>query len=118
MPSIKATLINTNPSNISVEDWESIVTEMFDMVVEMSPVDTGYFKDAWELNQLADDIWEIYNPTEYASFLEDGWSDQAPNGMLQPALNELSSLISAYTGKRTGYVYATLEVPDYVPKQS
>jgi hypothetical protein len=115
MPSIKATLINSNPDNISVEDWASICEELFWIVVDSSPVDTGYFKDAWELNQISDDIWEIFNPTEYASFLEEGWSDQAPNGMLQPAMDELSSIISSYTGKRTGYVYATLEVPEYVP---
>jgi hypothetical protein len=117
MPSVKLTLINTNQERIDSETWAEICQEVFDLVVETSPVDTGAFQDAWELNQIADDIWEIFNPLEYASFLEDGWSNQAPNGVLEPALNELSSIIQSYAGSsRKGSVYATLEVPDYTPK--
>lgn len=116
MPSVKLTLINTNQERIDSDSWESICQELFDWVVEHSPVDTGAFQEAWELNQIADDIWEIFNPLEYASFLEDGWSDQAPNGVLQPALDELPSIIQSYAGRGRGGVYATLEVPDYTPK--
>lgn len=118
MPSVKLTLINTNPERIDADSWEAICQELFDMVVENSPVDTGQFQESWELNQIADDIWEIFNPLEYASFLEDGWSDQAPNGVLEPALESLPSLIQQHVGRRvSGAVYATLEVPDYIPKQ-
>ena len=116
MPSVKATLINSNPQEISDEDWSSICLELFDVVVALSPVDTGAFQDAWELNQPARDIFEILNTLEYASFLEDGWSAQAPNGVLEPALQRLPSIIRRYIGRRPrGDVFVSLEVPDYEP---
>lgn len=117
MPDIKAILINSNPTEISDEDWENIVYEVFDIVVENSPVDTGNFKDSWEVNQISNDIFEIINPVEYASFLEDGWSDQAPNGVLGPAIQQLPGIIAGYIGgKPTGEVVVTMEIPEYVPK--
>lgn len=117
MPSITLTLINSNPEQISPEDWEEICEELFEEIKENTPLDTGYCQSQWEISQTADDIFVIVNSAEYASFLEDGWSDQAPNGMVQPALEKLPSLIRRKIKKRklTGEVYASLEIPDYVP---
>lgn len=117
MPSIKATLINSNPQEITADDWESICNDLFDIVIENSPVDTGAFQDAWELTMISDDIYEISNESEYASFLEDGWSNQAPNGVLGPAIQLLPRLIAQQIGGRpTGEVVVSMEIPEYVPK--
>lgn len=116
MPDIRATLINSNPQEIEPEDWTSICEELFDVVLDLSPVDTGNFRDSWELNQVADDIYELYNPTDYSSFLEDGWSPQAPKGVLEPALQRLPSIIRKYLGTRPrGRVTVSVEIPDYEP---
>lgn len=118
MPDVKATLINSNPQEVSVEDWAEICYELFSLVLANSPVDTGAFVASWELNQIADDIWEIYNPIGYASFLEDGWSGQAPRGVLDPAIERLPNIMRKVIGKKpTGEVYVSVQIPDYIPKQ-
>ena len=115
MPDVKATLINSNPQEISDDDWLNICQEVFDLVVELSPVDTGEFKSAWEFNVISNDIIEIYNPLEYASFLEDGWSEQAPDGVLQVAIEDLPSILQSYLNRKpTGEVTVSIEIPDYV----
>ena len=117
MPDVRATLVNSNPQEISPEDWADICEELYDLVIELSPVDTGNFRDSWELNELAEDIYELYNPVEYASFLEDGWSSQAPRGVLEVALERLPGLIRKYIGFRPrGQVSVSIEIPDYIPE--
>lgn len=116
MPDVRTTLVNSNPQEISEEVWANVCLEVFNTVLANSPVDTGEFLAAWQLNQLASDIFEIYNPLEYASFLEDGWSDQSPNGVVGPAIDELPNILRAYLGRSPkGDVYVTLEIPDYEP---
>ncbi len=116
MPSINATLINSNPYEITPDIWESICFDVYDLCVAYSPVDTGAFQSAWEIVQLSDDIFEISNPSEYASFLEDGWSEQAPDGCLEKAINRLPSIIRGYLGRKPkGQVTVSIEVPDYEP---
>ena len=118
MPDVRATLINSNPQEIDEDTWAEICLEVYDLVIAYSPVDTGNFRDSWELNQVASDIWEIYNPVEYASFLEDGWSSQAPNGVLEPAIERLPRIIRSYIGRKPrGQVTVSIEVPDYEPAQ-
>jgi hypothetical protein len=99
----------------------SAVFELFKAIVFRSPVDTGQYRanhciakegettetpkigvtDINEaLNQLLNfnwhlgdgDIW-IYNNLPYAEILETGWSQQAPNGVYIPTLNEFSRMI-------------------------
>lgn len=119
MPDVRAVLVNANPDEIDVEVWTEICFEIYNIVLANSPVDTGNFMAAWQLNQLAPDVFELYNPLEYASFLEDGWSDQAPNGVVGPAIEELPGLLQSYLGRKPkGDVYVTLEVPDYEPKSN
>lgn len=116
MPDVKVTLINSNPQEIDEDGWANICQTLYEMIIDNSPVDTGNFKSNWQLNQLASDIFEIYNPTEYSSFLEDGWSSQAPNGVIDPVIEKLPSIIRKYIGRKPkGSVYVSLEIPDYEP---
>jgi hypothetical protein len=116
MPAISATLINSNPNEVSVEVWDAACMDVYDLCVRLSPVDTGRFQGSWEMYKIADDIYEIINPTPYASFLEDGWSGQAPTGIIQPAIQQLSSILRSYIGhKPQGAVTVSISVPDYVP---
>jgi hypothetical protein len=119
MPAISATLINSNPQEVSPEAWDAACMDVFDICVEKSPVDTGAFQDAWEMYRLAPDIYQIINPLEYASFLEDGWSSQAPNGVLEQAVQQLPSILRGYIGhKPYGAVTVSISIPDYVSASS
>jgi hypothetical protein len=116
MPDVRATLVNSNPGEISSKDWFEICLQVYDLVIALSPVDTGNYRDSWEINEIAPDIMELYNPVEYASFLEDGWSSQAPNGVLEPAIQRLPSIIRDVLGRRPrGKVTVSIEIPDYEP---
>lgn len=117
MPRVAMTLINSNPEQISDEAWKDICLEMFNYVVALTPVDTGYCLSNWEMEKVDRDIYIIKNETPYVSFLEDGWSGQAPGGMLQPALQRLGTFIRQRIRKRklTGEVTASVIIPDYIP---
>lgn len=117
MPAISTTLINSNPQEIPDDIWQDICMEVYNACVGLSPVDTGLFQSSWEMYVHSLDIVEIINPVEYASFLEDGWSKQAPNGIIEPAIRQLPQIIRRYIGhKPRGAVTVEISVPDYVPK--
>jgi len=79
----------SNDSGRPQDEFESLVYEIFDLIVQRTPVDTGECQDAWEIDAIDPDNFVIFNPTEYASYLEDGWSKQAPDGMVQVSIDEV-----------------------------
>lgn len=110
MASLLLTLINTDPEEITPDDWEEVCSQVLDEAISRSPVDTGYFQSRWELIRLSADTYEIYNDCSYASYLEDGWSSQAPTGVLAPVVNKIDSIIRGVIGFRpSGDVYLTVE---------
>lgn len=116
MPAVSATLINSNPQEIDSDQWELICFELYARVRALSPVRTGAYRAAWTLEQVSLNIWTLTNDSEYASFLEDGWSEQAPGGILEPALQSLPGLIREAIGRRPrGQVTVTVDIPDYNP---
>lgn len=99
-----------------------IVLLVYERIVIRSPVDTGLFKGNWQinigstptgvvsikdktgrivisqasaalLNYKLDDPVFIVNNLPYANRLEQGWSKQAPYGMVSLTLNEFSELV-------------------------
>jgi len=75
-----------------------IAFEFLDGVIRLSPVDTGFFRSQWKLRlrgQGKKTRATIVNTAVYASFLEEGISNQAPNGMIRPVE---SILIRKYQG--------------------
>ena len=93
MSDISTTLENPDPENISEDTWSDICSELLDVIRDMSPVDTGNFQNGWDMKAVGDNMVELFNPVEYSSFLEDGHSGQAPNGVLGQALKQLPSII-------------------------
>jgi hypothetical protein len=75
--------------------WFSLCEDIYQFLVEITPVDTGLCRDSWE-QEVYTEYAIFFNPTEYASYLEDGWSQQAPNGMIKPLLDRLPALKSQY----------------------
>lgn len=110
MARLLLTLVNTSPDEISTDDWEEVCSQILDEAISRSPVDTGFFQSQWELHYLSKDVYQIRNDASYASYLEDGWSKQAPSGVLAPIINKIDSIIRGVIGfTPSGDVYLTVE---------
>jgi hypothetical protein len=97
MPGISLTVMNT--SNLEPEDWDDLCGRILDRLEELTPVDTGFCQSNWEETH-DDESATFTNDTDYASYLDDGWSQQAPNGMTEPLLDELPSMVDDYFVKK------------------
>jgi hypothetical protein len=86
MASISVTI--SNNLDLSPEDFYSLCEDIFNEIVDNTPVDTGYCQSKWEFSMVSDNECEIANPCDYVSYLEDGHSSQAPDGMVQKALDK------------------------------
>jgi hypothetical protein len=92
MPGIS---VQINNSSLDANSFELLCEEVLAFLEEITPVDTGLCRDSWEMD-FAEDECTFTNDTEYASYLDEGWSKQAPQGMIQPMLQELPSMVSGY----------------------
>ena len=93
MPSISLTIENTS---LTPEEFDSLCADVYKELQDNTPVDTGFCRDQWTYS-INGDTAVFYNPTPYASYLEDGWSSQAPNGMIGPVLDSLPDMVQGYT---------------------
>ena len=62
---------------------KEFIEEILLRVVERTPVKTGQAREGWEKTDSG-----IFNTLPYIEKLEEGSSDQAPNGMLRITLEE------------------------------
>lgn len=83
------------PPDIPPEVFISAMEDVFQIIVDSTPVDTGTCQAAW-VSDISSDEATFFNPTEYASYLDEGWSNQAPNGIIDPALAEIPDLFNNY----------------------
>ena len=86
MPSIEVTI--RNDMGLEPDEFQSLCEDIFNEIVDTTPVDTGYAQSRWEINFPNDNTCEISNDCDYISYLEDGHSKQAPNGMVDIALQK------------------------------
>jgi hypothetical protein len=86
MATIEVTI--KNDMGLDPGDFESLCDEIFNEIVDNTPVDTGYAQSQWNIDFPNEDTCVISNDCDYISFLEDGHSSQAPNGMVQIALDK------------------------------
>lgn len=93
MPAMSVELTNT--SGLEPSDFEAVIIDFFNDVVSHTPVRTGHAQDGWDYTFEDIDNARVWNDVEYISYLEDGWSSQAPNGMVGPALDRLRAKVSA-----------------------
>ena len=93
MPGISFKIKNTR---IESDDWEEICAELLEFLQDITPVDTGLCSESWE-SQVDDKSAVIFNPTPYASYLDLGWSKQAPDGMTRPAIAWLRERVNGYS---------------------
>lgn len=89
------TLVVRNRNNLPKDIWEGICDDLLAFIQDITPVDTGYCQEHWEMNVTSTEA-TYYNSAEYSSFLDDGWSNQAPTGMTGPAREEFNNLVAQY----------------------
>ena len=77
-----------NDLGLDQDEFEALCEEIFDEIVSNTPVDTGYAQSQWEIDFPKDGVCDIWNDCDYISYLEDGHSSQAPDGMVQLALDK------------------------------
>lgn len=92
MSTISFTVRNTSMTS---EAFAEFCDEVQARLEELTPVDTGYCQDSWSQNWSPASCTFI-NDADYSSFLDDGWSKQAPNGMTAVVLDELDSIADNY----------------------
>lgn len=95
------TLVIDNPETASgdykatPEQFDSICQDLLQVLIDLTPVDTGFCASQWSVD-VGEASATFHNAAEYSSFLDDGWSDQAPTGMTGPALDVLPDIVSTY----------------------
>jgi len=116
-------------AEFSDTNYEAVVAEtvvdLFRAILERTPIDTGRAIANWFIDfdpesdpgeydyvnargfdyslSDADTIW-IYNNLEYIIPLEEGWSDQAPQGMVALSLREFSQFLSNSAKKQSDII--------------
>lgn len=77
---------------------DQISRDLLDELKATTPVDTGFARSRWKKKGSINNR-VVENDAEYISFLEDGSSNQAPNGMIGPAIKKIKQY--ARRGKYT-----------------
>lgn len=71
--------------------WEEGCSQFLELLIDTTPYRTGVLQDSWYLN-LSETTALFYNTAEYASYIDKGRSKQAPQGMIDPCLRQLSNI--------------------------
>jgi hypothetical protein len=77
---------------------DEISRDLLDELKATTPVDTGFARSRWKKKGSINNR-VIENDAEYISFLDDGSSSQAKNGMTKPAIAKIKA--NARRGKYT-----------------
>lgn len=93
MPGIGLEL--SNDSDFPADRWLDICEQVLSALEEHTPVHTGFCRDSWNMSFGLESTY-FYNNCSYASYLDEGWSSQAPSGIIQPVLQEVSSIVNGY----------------------
>jgi len=80
-------MVNDINKTVSQEKTE-LVTDLYDTIRRRSPVRSGKFKRSWN-KTVTTNRANIRNPQPYAQRLEEGYSSQAPLGVVGPAVVEV-----------------------------
>lgn len=88
-------IIHFETVRLAEAEFAELCDNVLNYLITISPVDTGYFQGQWELDYNYPEC-DFINDTDYASYLDEGWSKQAPNGLTEPALNYARKLVNGY----------------------
>lgn len=90
------------PDDIPDSVFLNAMDDFLQVLIELTPVDTGFAASSWEMAG-DENLMVFYNNAEYSSYLDDGWSQQAPDGMTDPALEQLPNILDEWLLKYYKY---------------
>lgn len=90
------------PDDIPYDVWYKACEDFVDVLIELTPVDTGFCSESWEL-VIDDDLAVFHNNADYSSYLDEGWSQQAPDGITDPALEQFPDILDEWLLKYYKY---------------
>lgn len=93
MPNIRLAI--RRPDDIPDSVFLHAMDDFLDVLIELTPVDTGFCADSWEMFG-DENLMVFYNNADYSSYLDEGWSNQAPNGITDPALEQLPDILDEW----------------------
>lgn len=91
MPGIQVDIYNEY--ELDDDEFYDVCQEIYDRIVDGTPVDTGTCAAGWDINFSGNDC-TIRNDVEYTSYLEEGHSSQAPAGWVERACDRYTDKIS------------------------
>ncbi len=94
MPGVHVTV--NNYLNLAPLDFFGVCEEIVSRLIAATPVDTGFCAEHWRYVIISDNVVEIWNDTEYLSYLEDGHSKQADAGWIEDILNSITEIVFNY----------------------
>ena len=89
---------NKKTEEKSLKIFRAIGFDMFGRIVKRTPVDTGRLRNNWQITpkvRLGEKLY-ITNNLPYAKRIEDGYSQQAPAGMVKVTIAEFDSIVRKY----------------------
>ena len=81
---------------------DTVVNDLFSELIQITPVDTGALKGAWDLKKNDSDSWTLSNNMEYATIIFDGYrivagkaigSKQLPAGKFDAVLAKYNIIL-------------------------
>lgn len=81
-----------NPDLETRAEFEEFCDLFMDLLVELTPVDTGACAASWSYKIMGMAYAVFINDAEYAEYLDRGHSKQAPNGMTGPADDQIDEI--------------------------
>lgn len=94
MPGVHVSV--SNYLDLPPEDFVAVCEELVSRLIDATPVDTGFCQDHWRYTIINDNLVEIWNDTDYLSYLEDGWSKQAEAGWIENILSSFQDIVFDY----------------------
>ena len=94
-------IIDIETERLSSSDFATVIEETYNFILALSPYDQNrksgpHFVSFWKDPVIKYPRARIENTCDYGEYLDDGWSDQAPNGITDPAQEFAQNLAEDY----------------------
>lgn len=80
----------------------ALVQGAFEKIKARTPVRTGHARSGWQIRSTTVRgvrVTTIWNTVNYIVYLEYGWSQQAPSGMVRVTLDEMAGQLRVATAR-------------------
>lgn len=85
-----AKMVTNQLANAVTDAVRQISRNLFAEVKRFTPVKSGRARDGWKFRKRNEFQYGISNKVPYIQRLDEGYSKQAPNGIVRPAVQEVA----------------------------